>query len=290
MRTRRAEGPAYRCLSIPNSLHAIAPARNWSPPSDNPDTDMISESRGHRLMPRVRDLLDRRIAGSFVGRTEELGSLLEVLAEDGPVVVHLHGIAGVGKSRLLSAFAESARAEGASVIPLDCRGIEPTEAGLLNELRIASGGEAGSADEIASRLGHVGTRVIVTLDTFEVFRLMDTWLRRVFLPLLPDNVRFVLCSREAPVTALLSDPGWQSLFKSVRLEALNQQDASELLSCAGVTAENSRFLAGICHGHPLALTLAVSMQGAMPTRLKSGVAQRVVEELSSLFLTDIPDI
>jgi hypothetical protein len=171
---------------------------------------MISESRGHVLMPRVRDLLDRRIIGSFVGRKEELGSLLEILADEGPVVVHLHGIAGVGKSRLLSAFAEGARADGARVIQLDCRGVEPTEAGLLNELGIASGGVAGSAEEIASRLGHIGARVVVTLDTYEVFRLMDTWLRQVFLPLLPDNVRFVLCGREAPLTAWLSDPGWHS--------------------------------------------------------------------------------
>ena len=59
-------------------------------------------------MPRVRELLDSRIAGSFVGRLEELGSLLELLTDQGPVVVHLHGIAGVGKSRLLGAFAERA--------------------------------------------------------------------------------------------------------------------------------------------------------------------------------------
>ena len=146
-------------------------------------------------MPRVRELLDRRIAGSFVGRTGELESLLELLTDQGPVVVHLHGIAGVGKSRLLGAFAENARAEGASVVQLDCREVEPTETGLLNELGLATGGGSGSADEIASRLGLVGSRVIVTLDTYEVFRLMDTWLRQVFLPLLPDNVRFVLCGR-----------------------------------------------------------------------------------------------
>ncbi|MGD0737773.1 MAG: winged helix-turn-helix domain-containing protein [Terracidiphilus sp.] len=240
-------------------------------------------------MPRVRELLDRGIAGNFVGRTEELGYLLELLTDQGPVVVYLHGIAGVGKSRLLGAFAESARAEGASVIQLDCRGVEPTEAGLLHELAMASGGVPGSAEQVALRLGHVGARVIVTLDTYEVFRLMDTWLRQVFLPLLPDNVRFVLCGREAPVTAWLSDPGWQSLFKSVGLESLQPRDAAELLRRAGVAAEDARFLSGICHGHPLALTLAGSMQHTLPMTLKSGVAQRVVEELSSLFLTDITD-
>lgn len=250
---------------------------------------MIAESRGQRFMPRLRDLLDRRMAGDFVGRREEIGSLMEILADDGPVVVHLHGIAGVGKSRLLGALALNAREEGASVIQLDCRGIEPTEVGFLSELGIASGGAPGSAEEVASRLGHIGARVIVALDTYEVFRLMDSWLRQVFLPLLPDNVRFVLCGREAPVTAWLSDPGWQSLFKSLRLEPMKQRDAMELLCRAGLAPDDAAFLAGICHGHPLALTLAASMQRTLPATLNSGVAQRVVEELSRIFLAEITD-
>jgi len=241
-------------------------------------------------MPQVRDLLHRQLAGSFTGRSEELCSLREILADDGPVVVHLHGIAGIGKSRLLSTFAYIAREEGATVISLDCRGIEPTETGMLAELALANGGAPGSAEEIAARLGQVGRRVIVALDTYEVFRLMDTWLRRVFLPILPDNVRFILCGREAPVTAWLSDPGWHGLFKSIRLESLEQRDAAELLSRAGVPVEDAKYLAGICHGHPLALTLAASMRRAEPIALRAGVGQRVVEELSRLFLADITDV
>ena len=250
---------------------------------------MIAASRsGQRTMPRVRDLLDRQVAGSFVGRTEELGLLHDALADDGPVVVYLHGIAGIGKSRLLGAFCQSAREEGATVMWLDCRGVEPTEAGLLAELALATGGPPGPAEEIAARLGQVGAKVIVALDTYELFRLMDAWLRQVFLPKLPDNVRFVLCGREAPVTAWLSDPGWHGLFRSIRLESLEQRDAAELLSRAGVPGEDAKYLDGICHGHPLALTLAASMRRTeVPTALRAAMGQRVVEELSSLFLSDI---
>ncbi len=240
-------------------------------------------------MPRVRDLLDRQTAGSFVGRTEELCSLRDILADAGPVVVHLHGIAGIGKSRLLSAFIQAARDEGATVIRLDCRGIEPTEAGLLSELALASGGAIGPAEEIAARLGSVGAKVIVALDTYELFRLMDTWLRQAFLPIFPDNVRFILCGREAPVTAWLSDPGWDGLFRSVRLESLEQRDAAELLLRAGVAIEDAKYLAGICHGHPLALTLAASVRGTERIALTTGMPQRVVEEFSRLFLADIVD-
>ena len=239
-------------------------------------------------MPRVRDLLERQLAGSFVGRSEELRLLDETLADNGPVVVYLHGIAGIGKSRLLNAFCQSAREEGATVMWLDCRCIEPTENGLLTELTSALGGTTGSAEEIAARLGRVGAKVIVALDTYEVFCLMDTWLRQVFLPKLPDNVRFVLCGREAPVTAWLSDPGWHGLFRSIRLDSLEQRDAAELLCRAGVPMEDAKYLDGICHGHPLALTLAASMRRTeVPTLLRAAMGQRVVEELSGLFLADI---
>lgn len=239
-------------------------------------------------MPRVRDLLDRQNAGSFVGRSLELRLLRETLADGGPVVVYLHGIAGIGKSRLLGAFCQIARDEGATVMCLDCRGIEPTEAGLLTELATATGGAPGSSEEIALRLSHVGSRVVVALDTYEVFRLMDTWLRQVFLPKLPDNVRFVLCGREAPLSAWLSDPGWEGLFRSIRLESLETRDAAELLARAGVPVEDAKYLIGICHGHPLALTLAASMRRTeVPNALKASMGQRVIEQLSGLFLGDI---
>ena len=130
-------------------------------------------------MALVKDLLNSRVAHTFVGRTEELALLLQTLEPDGPLVVHLHGIAGSGKSTLLDVFAQQARAAGATVVRFDCRSIEPTEAGLLSELAAATGGTSGTPEEIAIRLGQVGTQVLVVLDTYEVFRLMDSWLRQL---------------------------------------------------------------------------------------------------------------
>jgi len=45
-------------------------------------------------MRQVKDLLNSRVAHTFVGRTEELALLLQTVEPDGPLVVHLHGIAG----------------------------------------------------------------------------------------------------------------------------------------------------------------------------------------------------
>jgi hypothetical protein len=242
-------------------------------------------------MPLLKELLDRRAAVDFVGREEELGLLLQMLDPAGPFVVYLHGIAGTGKTTLLEAFTRRVRSAAATVIRLDCQAIEPTEAGLLSELAVATGAVPGSADEVAARLGQIGTRVIVALDTYESFRLMDTWLRHVFFPLLPDNVRFVLCGRKAPASSWSSAPGWHGLFKTVELGSLDQRSALELLYRAGVPPEEARHLEGICHGHPLALTLAASLQvNAVTSALSPDVGRRIVEELSRLYVADIRDL
>src|SRR5947207_749828 len=101
-------------------------------------------------MLQFKDLLDRRLAVDFVGRSEEIGLLLQTLDQDGPLVVYLHGIAGVGKSTLLEAFTRRARTGGATVIRLDCQAIEPTEARLLSELAVATGVIASSPQQIAA--------------------------------------------------------------------------------------------------------------------------------------------
>jgi Transcriptional regulatory protein, C terminal len=244
----------------------------------------------HPDMQQVKHLLDRRIAHSFVGRVEELGSLMQILEPEGPIVMHLHGIAGSGKSTLLDVFAQQARAVGATVVRFDCTSIEPTQAGLLAELAAATGGAPGTREEIAIRLGQVGARVLVVLDTYEVFRLMDSWLRQIFVPLLPDNVRLVLCGREGPVTAWFSAAGWHGLFKAIRLDSLDARSALEYLSRAGVPPEDAKCLEGVCRGLPLALTLAASLQNSQRTAtLSTGIGQRIIEELSRMYVSDVTD-
>ena len=239
-------------------------------------------------MPLLQELLDRRVAADFVGRKEELSQLLETLESSGPLVMFLHGIAGTGKTSLLEAFSRRARSLAVTIIRLDCQAIEPTEAGLLCELARSAGTLAGSAKEVAASLSRGGTRLIVALDTYESFRLMDTWLRQVLLPLVADNVRFILCGREAPVSAWTSTPGWQGLFRSLELGPLDKRSSLELLSGAGVPPRDATHLAGICHGHPLALTLAASLQrGTVRSAVSADIGQRIVEELSRLYIADI---
>jgi ABC-type cobalamin/Fe3+-siderophores transport system ATPase subunit len=155
---------------------------------------------------RLSDLITRRASEDFVGRTAELAVLLQSLEGGGPLVVGVHGIGGVGKSTLLEAFSQRARARDTGVVRLDCRTIEPTERGFLAELGAAIGATLHDATGGADRLSALGERVVLALDAYELLRLLDTWLRQVFVPALGDNVRVVLCGREPLVSAWRTAP------------------------------------------------------------------------------------
>ena len=161
----------------------------------------------------IRQLIDEQ-ATWLVGRDDEMDVLRRLLGEGGPLVVFVHGIAGIGKSALVEAFGVEARAAGATVLRLDCRSIEPTERGFLAALEGKTGGELTTAEAAATRLDGLGERVVLVLDTYELARLLDPWLRQAFVPALSDKVRIVLSGREPPMT------GWPSalggLFRGLR--------------------------------------------------------------------------
>ena len=148
------------------------------------------------MSPRMKDFLAQRALENFVGRTEEMVALLKCLEDESPLVMHIHGIGGVGKSALMQAFSAQAKERGAIVVILDCRLIEPTERGFLHELGNSIGEDTPTIEDAVSGLEILGPRVFLVLETYEVFRLMDTWLRQVFVPTLPENVRVILAGEK----------------------------------------------------------------------------------------------
>lgn len=141
----------------------------------------------------VRDLLARYAEETFSGRSKELAFLSQALEKSTPPVSFVYGIGGIGKSRLLEAFTRHARGCKAFVVGLDCRHFEPTPSGFLRELGAAVGADVASVGEASHRLGQIPQRVILVLDSYEVLRLLDTWLRQDFVPSLPNNAHMILC-------------------------------------------------------------------------------------------------
>ncbi len=273
----------------------------------------------------LRTVLSAR-AADVIGRRAERAALLELIERDRPLVVAVHGIAGIGKSALLAAFAEDARARGGAVVSMDCGGIEPTERGFLVALdhaigkpaiggpaiggqaiggqaigKPAIGGPAiggvgaqpalgstpiTSVAEAAAALAGRGDRVVLILDTYEQLRLLDTWLRQELVPGLHDNTRLALAGRQPPGAAWISDFG--DLLATVPLANLAAPDAVALLRRDGLSGADATRVTRFTHGHPLALRLAASTRGARPDlTVPDAAIATVITELARVYLSGL---
>jgi hypothetical protein len=237
---------------------------------------------------RIHEIVADRVSLELVGREAELGDLFDFLQDDRAVVLHLHGIGGIGKTSVVTALAARARAAGIVVALIDCRGIEPTEHAFLSELEAILGGNIRTVEDLGGRLADSGSPVLIILDTYEVFRTMDTWLRQNFVPQLPDNVRVVFSGREPPVSSWFSAPGWQGLVRNMVLGPISNESALQVLRRSGLPERDARSIARVSRGHPLALQLAASVaRDRHASDLEGAAISRVVTELTRLYLHEI---
>ncbi len=238
----------------------------------------------------IADATRERSAQGFVGRRRELQALLDALESERTYVVHVHGVAGIGKSSLLNAFAGAARGEGASVIALDARALEPTDRGIQSALGSALGLSGSTVEQISSCLASMDQRVALLIDHYEVLRLADTWLRQVLVPALPDNVRVVTASREQPVAGWLTSTQLTGAVEVLALGALERNDLLDLLGLHGVAGTPADALERLTRGHPLALRLGAAAVEERPDLTVEEVAgPRVIEELTRLYLAEVTD-
>jgi hypothetical protein len=203
---------------------------------------------------RIADILAQRPDENLFGRAPEMAGLMQLVSADHPVVLHLHGLPGIGKSAIVRQFGTQARAAGAAVVTLDCGAIEPTERGVLRALGGAVGLTFNDLAGAAAEIGQLATRIVLVFDRLESFRLMDAWLCQTLVPALPSHVRIALFGRLPPAPHWLA-PDWHGLFASRRLGALPEADAGALLLSAGIAEADTARIAAIGRGHPLALHL-----------------------------------
>jgi Transcriptional regulatory protein, C terminal/AAA ATPase domain len=229
-------------------------------------------------------LLDRQSA-RLVGRDRERSALLRLVHEDVPVVLFVHGLAGVGKSTLLASFAADARKRGAAVVSLDGRTIEPTERGFLEVLAALLGCERGLSD-VTAALGAQAKRTVLVVDDYEALGLLDDWIRQVLLPRIPDTVRLLLAGRSEPVSTWPAEVG--ELFEPLLLGNLRRGEAEQLLRRAGVPAADAARIDRIARGHPLSLRLAAAALANKPDLdLESLATGAVVDELTRIYLAGL---
>jgi hypothetical protein len=230
--------------------------------------------------------LERRAVESLTGRRAELERLEAFAFKDEPLVMHIQGIPGIGKTHLLDALAASISAKGVSVVRIDARWCEPSPAGLCRAISREIGAtESEDPAIVATSLSESAKRTLLVLDSYESFRLLDSWLRQVFLSLLGETVRTILSSREAPRPAWRIDPAWRGLFDSMFLDTFAPEVALGYLISHGVPESSAVELNRIARGHPLALALGLALHSA-GGQVRGGAATRhqVLEHMAALFL------
>src|ERR1700722_12433175 len=234
------------------------------------------------------DKLERRAVEALAGRSAEVERLEVFALGEEPLVIHIQGIPGIGKTHLLNAVAASIGRKGVRVVKIDARWCEPSAAGLCR----AISKEIGAAESedpaiVATSLSDRAQRTLLVLDSYESFRLLDSWLRQVFLPSLGESVRTILSSREPPRPAWRIAPAWRGLFDSMLLETFPSEVALEYLTSEGVPEASARELNRMAHGHPFALCLGLALHRAGGQVLGSAATHhQVLEHMAALFLED----
>ncbi len=232
-------------------------------------------------------LTEPRPVTHFVGRGVELALLRDAMmapAHRWPfAVLHLWGVAGIGKSTLLDQYERHARAAGVPFWRMDCGHLAP------NPKDFTSAWNAHAADlPEACRLGR--QRWILALDTYETMAPLDGWLRESFLPSLPSSCLVILCGRLKPAAAWTSDLGWRDLARSHELAPLAFSEVAELLAAREVPVSAHEAVFRLSSGHPLAAELVASQVAADPA-WDSGAAAAgpaVFDGLVDRFLDEAP--
>lgn len=241
---------------------------------------------------KISDRIEKKDLKYFVGRENELETILGIIKKKEPLfyVTYIHGIGGIGKTCLIQKIINSLKSK-IIFIYLDCRLIEPTEKGFLTALSKELDLKRSIIDlkTVVNKLEKLKGRSVLVLDTYETFGLMDTWLRKTFIPTLPDDFQTLIVGRQPPNTAWLTSSGLGTFFKEIELEELSYNDSLELLNSKGITEGQSSDIYSFSRGHPLAIELASRSFRTRPVKnITYKSFPNIIHALTQEFLSELP--
>jgi DNA-binding CsgD family transcriptional regulator len=215
-------------------------------------------------------------SSTFVGRSREMAAVRAALRPGAAAVVVIHGPGGIGKTRLLDAVCADQQPHR-RIVRLDCGDVEPTDRGFLAAVAERLGC-AATVEAVADGCARGDRPVCLALDTAERLRILQSWLRRTFLPALPAETATVLATRDAPHPSWLTAPEWHGLVSVVALGPLDDEESERLLVARGLAPEVARRVQRYARGFPLALDLVAALPGPGP-ELSPGPRPEVVDQI-----------
>lgn len=240
-------------------------------------------------MSSIADRLFHARRRAFVGRVYERDLFRSALAATDPpfLVLYVFGPGGVGKTTLLHEYAAIARETGAIPLMIDARNVEPTPEAFLSALCLTMG--IAPALSPIEAIQEQTSRYVLLVDTCELLAPLEGWLRDWFLPRLPERVLTVLAGRAAPALVWRSDPGWQSLVRTLSLRNLTPDEGRAYLAQRRVPQADMADVLTFTHSYPLALSLVADLYDQRQDfRFTPADAPDVIQALLATFLQQAP--
>jgi energy-coupling factor transporter ATP-binding protein EcfA2 len=121
------------------------------------------------------------------------------------------GQGGEGKTTLLKHLTEICGEHKVRHLTLDAREVDAHPSAFLEAVRNSLGKSIHAGQDVFEGLGLLDGHTVLFIDTYEKISPIDDWVRTDFLPNLPiERMLTVMCGRNAPSVAWLSDSGWKA--------------------------------------------------------------------------------
>ncbi|WP_245884018.1 winged helix-turn-helix domain-containing protein [Vibrio albus] len=218
-----------------------------------------------------------------ITRAAELKLLEQILDTKGPDIIGLYGIAGIGKSMLVNSLVKR---HPDCCIKINCQLIEPTPHAFIKQLQTLVNSQA----DLSLLRDDISPGTILVLDQFESFTLMESWLRRDFIPAMNGQLKLVFSGRLHPDMQWVINPPDNTEFRALKLSSLSFNSALHYLEHQGHSHSKAVSINHFANGHPLAMQLASSAVRAQPERcLSDAPPNEVIQILVHYFAEDIKE-